>query len=289
MGNEIDDAKLKRIVEKIRGLPTLPKILDKMNKIAGDPNASADQLGAIITDDPASTSRILRIVNSSFYGLSSRISVVSHAIVILGFNAVKSIVLSSTIFDMFAKAGKQAEFDREEFWKHSIGAGAASRALARRMGVKETEEFFVAGLLHDIGKVILDQHLNAVFLKILQTVKARNILFLDAEMALLGLNHARIGGWLFKRWDLAPHIVAAVQYHHDPKRAGDNTRFAAVIHFADILARAIRLGTGGDNKIPLADRDAWRALNIPHTELGGLFQEIGDEFDRAMIFLDFLT
>jgi len=285
----VDDAKLKRIVEKIRGLPTLPNILDKMNKIAGDPNASADQLGSIITDDPASTSRILRIVNSSFYGLQNRISNVSHAIVILGFNAVKSIVLSSTIFDMFAKAGKEAEFDRVEFWKHSIAAGGAAQVIARKMGVKQTEEFFIAGLLHDIGKVILDQYLNPVFIKILQTVKSRNSLFIDAEMALLGLSHARIGGWLFKKWGLANHIVAAVQYHHEPKLAGDNAKFAAVIHMADILARAIKLGSGGDNKIPLADREAWRSLNIPHTEMESLLTEIGEEFDRAMVFLDFLA
>jgi len=275
-------------VEKIRGLPTLPVILDKMNRIAGDPETSAKKLGEIISDDPASASKILRIVNSSFYGLPHKISTVSHAIVILGFNAVKSIVMSSTIFDAFAKAGSEAGFDRMEFWKHSIGTGTSARAVARRMGIAQTEEYFVAGLLHDIGKVLLDQFLHPVFVKILETAASKKILFVSAEDSILGLNHAQIGEWLFQKWGLPAPLVAAVRFHHDPKRAGEHVRFAAVIHVADILCRAIRLGSGGDSKIPLADRDAWRALQIPYTDLESAFGEIAAEFDRAMVFLDFM-
>ncbi|MHC4662754.1 MAG: HDOD domain-containing protein [Planctomycetota bacterium] len=284
----VDDAKLRKVVEKIRGLPTLPSILEKMKSVVVNPESTAAQFGEVIVDDPAATSRILRIVNSSFYGLPHRISSVSHAVVILGFNAVKSIIMSSTIFEMFAKAGKEAEFDRVEFWKHSIGVGTAAQVLAKRMGVDETEEFFVAGLLHDIGKVILDQFLHSIFVKILQTVKGKNCLFVEAEEKALGVTHAQIGGWLFQKWDLAPHLVAAIRFHHDPKLAGKNAKFTAVIHFADILARSLLLGTGGDEKIPLGDRDAWRALNVPHNELENVFEEIANEYEKAMIFLDFM-
>lgn len=280
--------KLKKLVSKIVGLPTLPSILDKMNKMVVDPNTTAQQVGALISGDPAIASKVLRIVNSSFYGFPTRITTVSHAIVILGFNAVKSIVLSSSIFDAFGVAKKKSAFDRKLFWKHSIGCGVSCRVLARKLGFTSEEEFFIGGLLHDIGKVILDQYLHDLFEEILAITSSKNCLIAEAEVEVLGVTHAEIAGWLFGKWGLSGDLVQAVTYHHAPSREIERPKFCAIIHFGDILARALKIGSGGDNRIPAASREAWEIIGLEMSVIDEILPEIDAEMEKAMVFLDFI-
>lgn len=280
--------KLKKLVSKIVGLPTLPSILAKINQMMLDPNTSAQQVGALISGDPTMASRVLRIVNSSFYGFPNRINTVSHAIVILGFNSVKSIVLSSSIFDAFGAAKKKTAYDRSEFWKHSIGCGVACRVIARRLGMPAEEEFFIAGLLHDIGKIILDQHLHNQFEDVLSLVDAEDVLMLEAEERVIGVTHAELGGWLFTKWGLHTGLVAGVTHHHLPATAPPGVVYPHVIHLADILTRALGIGSGGDRRIPRLDRDSWFKLWLDEMHIEPLLVETDAEFDKAIVFLDFI-
>ncbi|MBI2931682.1 MAG: HDOD domain-containing protein, partial [Planctomycetes bacterium] len=132
------EERLKRLADEIVGLPTLPPMLARMNQLMADPQASASDVAKAISSDPALASKVLRVVNSAFYGLAHRVTTVTHAIVILGFNTIRNIVLGSSIFDAFRKEGAGL-FDRVQFWKHSIGCGAAARALGRRLGQQNLE------------------------------------------------------------------------------------------------------------------------------------------------------
>lgn len=279
--------RLRKVVDRIQGLPTLPSMLSSINRLMVNPRTSAKEIAQLISSDPAITSKVLRVVNSSFYGFPNRISTVTHAIVILGFNTIRSIVLSTSIFDALRKAGKPDGFDRASFWRHSIAAGACSRVLARRLGYTSLEEFFIAGLLHDVGKIAMDSFLPDDFAKVVAKVREADVTMLEAETAVLGVTHAEVGGWLLQRWSLSQGLVDAVAHHHNPALAGENLKSAAVVHVGDILARALLLGSGGDRRMPPLSSEAWTALGVGVDQFPSLLAEGADESDRAMVFLEF--
>lgn len=280
--------RVRKLVDKVQGLPTLPSMLNNINQMILNPRTSAKEVAQVIASDPALTSKVLRVVNSSFYGFPNRITTITHAIVILGFNTVKSIVLSSTIFDVFRRSVKPGDFDRAEFWKHSIGCGAAAKVLGRRINYPMLEELFIAGLLHDVGKIILDQFLADKFAEVLALVRSRDCLIVEAEAEVLGLTHADVGAWLFEKWNLSKGLVETTRCHHNPQLAGDQQKFAEIIHLADILVRALRFGNGGDAKIPAVNDAAWRSLGLAEPELDDLLLQTSAEIEKAMVFLDFI-
>src|SRR5436190_15577125 len=174
--------RVRKLVERVQGLPTLPSMLNNINQMILNPRTSAKEVAQVIASDPALTSKVLRVVNSSFYGFPNRITTVTHAIVILGFNTIKSIVLSSTIFDVFRRNVKPGDFDRTQFWKHSIGCGSAAKAIGRRLNYPMLEELFIAGLLHDVGKIVMDQYMPDKFVEVLNVVQKRDCVIAEAEM-----------------------------------------------------------------------------------------------------------
>ncbi|HXX93190.1 MAG TPA: HDOD domain-containing protein [Planctomycetota bacterium] len=280
--------RVRKLVERVQGLPTLPSMLNNINQMILNPKTSAKEVAQVISSDPALTSKVLRVVNSSFYGFPNRITTITHAIVILGFNTIKSIVLSSTIFDVFRRTVKPGDFDRTEFWKHSIGCGAAAKVIGRRLNYPMLEELFIAGLLHDVGKIVLDQFIPDKFVEVLNLVRSRDILIAEAEAQILGATHADVGAWLFEKWNLSKGLVETTRCHHNPALASDSPKFAEIIHVSDILVRAIRFGNGGDNKIPALQEGAWKSLGLQESELDDLLSQTGQEIEKAMIFLDFI-
>lgn len=280
--------KLQKVVSNISGLPTLPSMLNNINKMMMNPRTSAKEIAQLISSDPTITAKVLRVVNSSFYGFPNRITTITHAIVILGFNTIKSIVLSSTIFDVFKKGSKDPRFDHTEFWKHSIGCGAAAKVVGKMLGHSAIEELFIAGLVHDIGKIVLQQYAPDKFMDILDTVNARDCLMVKAEEEVLGFTHAEVGGWLFDKWNLSKGLVDCVKCHHNTALAGDHQRLAAIVHLSDIVVRAMRFGSGGDRRIPVIGDSAWQALGFNAGDFDRIVDATGEEVEKAMIFLDFI-
>lgn len=291
MGDTISErrAKVLELVKAIRTLPTLPAMLARMNTVIQNPDATAKDVADVISTDPAVTAGILRIVNSPFYGLPNRIATVTHAIMILGFNTVKAIATSSSLVNTFGDRPKTGGFVREQFWMHSIACGAACRTLARQIGdIPMQEDYFIAGLLHDVGKIVLDQCFSKEFLKVQEDVQKRRVAIREAEEALLGVNHADIGGVLFDSWKLAPGIVQAVACHHMPGLAGEQIRAASVVHMGDILARALMVGSGGDDTIPTIDKAAWDNLGLQKEQLPRLLADVDAEIQRASVFMELM-
>lgn len=281
--------RLRRMAGDIVGLPTLPTMLDRLNRLVNDPRTSAQDVAKLISSDPALTSKVLKVVNSSFYGVAHRIATVSHAIVILGFNTVRHIVLGTSIFDLFRDQRGSDVFDHREFWRHSVGCGAAARATARLLKLPQTEELFIAGLLHDLGKIVADVHFHDSFDKAVRAAAERDVLLLETERELLGVTHAEVGALLLERWNLAPGLVDAVRCHHNPVLAEEpNQRAAAVVHLADILARALRFGSGGDRRIPCVSDHAWGLLGFALDDMDRLVAAAGEEMEKAAVILDFL-
>ncbi len=275
--------------EKLRtiaSLPTLPTVVERLIRLLQDPQVSAEEIGKAISSDQALASKVLKLVNSAFYGFPGRIGTITHAVVILGFSTVKNIILTSTIFDFFRRPGtKHSAFDMEKFWFHSLACGAASLSLAKHSGYADKEECFIGGLIHDIGKVVLYQYLPGEFCAVADHARSKDVLFLDAENTLLGITHQDIGALLAERWNLPIDLREVIRYHHQPSLCSPMT---AIVHAADIMVRAMDYGNGGDEKIPLMSDEVWKSLGLRATTLKPILASIDDEVQRASGLLDMI-
>lgn len=274
----------RKLVSKIESLPTLPYVINKLTKILENPMVSAEEVNRVISADQVLTAKILKLVNSAFYGFPGQISTVTHAIVILGFTAVKSVAISASVFDMFPMKGSAFEFDRQKFWQHSIATAVISKMLAKIVNYQEEEVAFVAGLLHDIGKVILDRYFHDVLEQVMEEVHSDDISFYEAELRVMDCNHQNIGLWLAEKWSLPAELRESISYHHNPEKAGIGFKLAGITHMADVLARAKNIGNGGDSLIPKISHEAWELVNLKEPELAYLLDEIDNEIEKAEIF-----
>ena len=274
-----------RIIGKIDDLPTLPRTVLKITGLVNDPKSSAKDLARVITDDQVLTVRLLKLVNSSFYGFPQRISTVTGAIVLLGFDAIRNLLLTTSVFDLFANRNRQQKKDQERFWDHSLGCAVGAKVIGDYLRHDKIEELFVSGLLHDIGKIVEMMFLSDDFDKIVAAVKKDNILMIQAENKVLGYNHTEVGKLLAERWNLPVKLVQLIAHHHQPELAGSFALEAAIVHLADIFCRALNMGYGGDNKIPPLDRFAWERLKIPTTAIETIMATMHREYEDISSFI----
>lgn len=279
-------SELKRIVESVQDLPTLPPVVTRLLSLVHSPDSSARDVEAVLSRDQSLTMKVMRLVNSPFYGYGN-IKSVQQAVVILGFESIRSIALSASVFESFPGKGDD-DFDRLEFWRHALAVGTAARILAKIRRWKEIEEAFAAGIVHDIGKVVLDEHLPELWRRVLAHARAKKCLVFQAEREVVGFSHAQIGRWLATKWRLPPRHVAAIFYHHQPAFARDATELVAIVHIADILARRLGLGNGGDDLVPPLDPEGFKRSGLEETDLKHAEAELPEAFEKADIFLQLL-
>ena len=276
---------LQKIVARIDDLPTLPRTVLKITELVNNPRTSAKDIARIITDDQVLTARLLKLVNSSFYGFPQRISTVNTAIVLLGFDAIRSLLLTTSVFDLFAGRNKKSKQDQEKFWDHSLGCAVGAKVIGNYLRHDKIEELFVAGLLHDIGKIVEMLYLPDEFAKVVATINKTNILMLTAEERVLGYDHADIGKLLAGKWNLPIKLVQVIAHHHQPAAAGSFIMEASIVHLADILCRALNMGYGGDNKIPPLDKSAWASLRIKTDSIEVIMETMQDEYNDISSFI----
>jgi putative nucleotidyltransferase with HDIG domain len=279
---------LENRLAKIIDLPTLSIVANNIILITQNPKSSALEVGRAISQDQALVSKILRIANSTFYGFPRKISTIPHAVVILGFANIRNLVLTASIFDTFQSKEGDGYFDREGFWKHSLACGVTSKLIAKRLGMKNLEEVFIWGLLHDLGKLILDAYFREDFTRVVFLVKEKEILIRDAEQQLLGFDHAAVGSLVANKWNLPPAVIKAIRFHHNPPLANESMRIVAIVHLADILCRAIGMGNGGDSKVPSINEDSWKLLSLNKQIVKRLFLEMEQEITNAKALLAFI-
>ncbi len=279
---------IQNLLAQVANLPTLPQVVERVMTLVEDPDTTSAQLARVISTDQALMTKVLKVVNSAYYGMPRRIATLQQATVILGFNTVKNLVLSASIFDSFGRGNQNVGFDRVKFWEHSIGVGTAAKVLAQRIGLGQPEELFVAGLVHDIGKVVIDDLLHDKFVEILQIVHDKKCRILEAEKEVLGIGHPEVGQMLAEKWNLPPILTECIAFHHTPQLALNHKKYVAIVHLADAIARLENLGYGGDSQTPTIDPKSWTQLEIPESELGELILKIREEFKKASVFLTLL-
>jgi putative nucleotidyltransferase with HDIG domain len=280
-----ENSDIYRRLHAMKSLQTQPAVIARITRMLRNPATNAEELGLAIRTDQVLASRVLKLVNSAFYGFPGKIGSISHAVVLLGFSTVKNIVLTASVLDIFKTDGG-GKFNARGIWKHSLACGVAAQSLARAVGYRFQEECFVAGLLHDIGKVVLFQTAPDEFASVVENAAETKTLFYDSECKLLGINHQEIGGILIEQWRLPAKILSAVSSHHNPPPPdGDDAQLTAIVHCADIFARALGYGSGGDQKIPMVNDKVWDALKLDGVNLENLFDTIGDEWEKAEVYV----
>ncbi|HKP94491.1 MAG TPA: HDOD domain-containing protein [Fibrobacteria bacterium] len=245
-----DSNELKALVHKITDLPTLPAMMATITRLMQDPRTSAEELGRAIASDPALVSKVLKLVNSAFYGFPGRISTITQAIVILGFSTIRNVVLTTSVLKAFGRNMAANGFDMAKFWEHSLLTGAIARSLAMERDASFIEETFIAGLLHDMGRIVLSQKLTSEFEKVILVKEKAGISQLQAEQTVLKLTHGDIGGWLARKWNLPIPYVEVMRCHHspmeslkqDPNTQMDTTNLIYLVHAADILSKNLKDG-----------------------------------------------
>jgi len=276
---------LKALVSDIKELPTLPQVAVTLMDLLDDPNTGAPQINRVMARDPALASKILRLVNSAYYGLSNKVSSLNQAIVILGFKTVKSVALSASVMGLFKGPSENRRFDRALFWKHSIACACVARLVARKQKGLDPETAFSAGLLHDIGKLVLDHYVPGDVEAIVESARKKQASFLAAEKEILSTDHAEVGRWVAEKWGLPKELVGAIAYHHDLASASDKT-IVAVIQFADFLARLKGIAASGSYETPEIPKDVWELLAVDKSDLPELVNTINEEIAAASSWLE---
>lgn len=210
--------KTERILARIRDIPTLPEVVNQILETINDPDSSADDLTAIVERDPALATRLLKLVNSSFYGLSGKISTVSRSVVVLGFNTVKQLALGVSVIDTLSGAQTRA-FNLAKFWEHAFLTATAGQVVSRQLRPPVAASLFTLGLLHDVGKLIEAQFMVDEFTMALKLHRT-GLPFRECESKFIGADHTVVGQWICERWKFPEEIAMAVRWHHEPPTDG---------------------------------------------------------------------
>jgi putative nucleotidyltransferase with HDIG domain len=270
-------AEIKRIVKDTKSLPTLPGIIFKLTSLAEDDKASVNDMAKLISSDHILSAKVLKLVNSPFYGFSGRVSTISNALILLGVNVVRSLALSSSIFEMMEK-------NIIGLWEHSLGAAVAANIIAKKLKLPECEEISTAALLHDIGKVMIKIKLEDDYNHLLDLIKKKEFSMTEAETELLGADHCEIGEWIAKTWYLPEKLIEPIACHHDVKKSVVHQVKTAVVHMADVLVKASGFGFSGDDLVPLIQPAAWRRLGMDEAVLAEIVDEAEDKLIEAKNF-----
>ncbi len=257
-------------LKNIQSLPTLPPIVSKLNQMVSDEDVTAVKLGKVIEKDQVLTSKLLKMVNSSFFGFPQRISTVSNAIVLLGFNVIKTLIVTSSIFEVM-QASDIGLFE------HSLGCAAAAGLTAKKLGMKNPEEVSTAGLIHDLGKIVLRAELPDEYETVVETARRQDQYMREVEKNALGIGHGEIGGILARQWNLPERLVYPIEYHHTPEASPAFREVSSVVHFADILIRALGFGFGGDPYVPGLDHAAWSGIKLSKTDMKRMLEELDEK------------
>lgn len=284
----IDERTNVRINRFIQNMPPLPVTVSKILEITKDPNVTAQTLNEVISYDPVLTGRILKLINSAYYSLPNQITSIVRAIIMLGINTVKNLALSTSIVNTVNKKENFNALDMDGFWRHSICVGTIAKTFAAKQGVnpKLQEEYFVAGLLHDIGKVPINSQIPDKYIAAMNLSIQQKCSLIEAETKVFGINHSTIGEIIAKQWKLNPTLLETILYHHDYKMSNEKIRkFVATIALANIITNKAGIGFSG-NKFPEAqEKDIFQIINLTWDDIDDAEETAEEAIKKAEIFL----
>jgi HD-like signal output (HDOD) protein len=271
---------IRNLIEQSPKISSLPTIFYQINEAVEDPECSFVEIGEIISGDPSLAARLLRIVNSSFFGFPSKIETISHAVTIVGMAQLHDLALATTVVNQFKGIPKES-LNMEKFWLHSVATGLAARIIAVYRREPNADRFYLMGMLHDLGRLVLFLNVPEQIQKIVHCYEEGGLLH-DAENKVLGADHAAVVGMLLEMWKLPEMLQDAVAYHHSPSQSPRYPTAASIVHVADIIAHGMELGTCGERYVPSLNPKAWEMLDLPTNLLLSIVEQVDRQANEAV-------
>ncbi len=270
------------LVKGVGGLVSLPDVFIRISRIIDDPNGSTTDIAKAISQDPSFTVRLLRVANSAFYGLSTQVDTVSKAVTLIGTAQIRSLALATNVAKSFEGLPNEL-VSMENFWRHSLYCALAARHLAKEAGRCDPEAVFTAGLLHDIGELVIFNRMPAqakeALLLVLDSVDELPVF--EAERRVMGFDHAQVGGELARQWKLPGLLEECIAHHHDIGAAQAHPREVAMVHLANILALMAEVDSLDPADVPPMDPRAWEITGLSPDRVEPIVRVIQAEIAEA--------
>ena len=260
---------------------SLPEIFIMINEVVNDPTSSFSDIAKVVNMDTALSARLLKIVNSAFYSLPSNIETVTHAISVIGTEQLHDLALATTVLSTF-KGISDKIINMNMFWRHSLGVAFIARNLAIHCRETNPERFYLAGILHDIGRLIILENLPEEANEIMSRKKEIGGLLWQIEREVLDFDHADVGAALARQWKLPLSLEEIIGNHHNPGRAKRYPLETTIVHLADIIAKAMELGSSGDIHVPPLDEKSWEQLKLPSGVFSALWKQVETQFNESV-------
>ncbi len=277
---------LEELVSRVDEIPVFPQIITNIIHKIEDPEAGASEVEAEIKKDQGLTTKILRLANSSYYGSRRNIITVADAVVLLGFQAVKSMVFATSVGEVFSRELPGYALGKEELWRQSQISAITCRVLAKKIKYKTPDQAYTAGLLRDIGKVILDHYMSEQYDLVVQMANDSERSFLEVEQEILGFHHGEVGARIAEKWKLPEDLVEAIASHHNPSEAVINPKMTSMVHVADGIVMMMGLHLGIDGMSYPFSESAMTQLNLDEQLISEIMSEVADIISDEGIFIN---
>ena len=269
------------LVTGVVRLVSLPEVCIRVNEMMDDPMVNATDIGKIIAQDASLTARLLKIVNSAFYGFQARIDTVSRAVTVIGLRELRGLVLAASAVESFSKLPNDV-LNLVNFWRHSVYCGVIAQLLAQRCDVLHSERLFIAGLLHDIGKLVISNKMVKESREVIKRVEAKKALDFEVEQAILGFDHAEVGGELLSEWNMPESLCNSVKYHHRPQAAMEPSIEICIVHIANIMTIRAEHGVDENMVAPAIEAIALEMTGLTEEDFESVFIRAGAVFSEAL-------
>jgi putative nucleotidyltransferase with HDIG domain len=270
-----------KLAKEVLTVTSLPTVYIKLVETANNLNSSCDDFVAIISEDVGLSVRLMKLVNSAFFGYPSKIDSLSRAVTIVGIKQLQDLALATSVFDTFKNIPNDF-VTMEAFWKHSIACGLVAKILANYRREFNVERAFLSGLLHDIGRLIIFMVIPKMAKTSFDSAHSQNQLLYQVEKQVMGFNHAAVGGALLKQWKLPEQIIYAVKYHHTPLAANRFKADVALVHVADLIIAGLAISSSGERLVPPLKTEAWDELGLPDNILDSLLIDFNKQYQDAV-------
>jgi putative nucleotidyltransferase with HDIG domain len=276
MANSAAEKRLIRLIEDTPDLPTIPRVTMEVAHLVDSPTTSASTVAHALARDQALTAKVLKMANSAFYGAPRKISTVTDAIVLLGMHTIRNMTMAVSCQEVLDREVISYAIRRGDLWKHSMCVGFAAQQIAKKARYRITEEAFVAGLLHDIGKVLISTYLSKEFSDVMLRAQESNQEFSVSEQDILGFDHAEVGARLTEHWNLPSHLVEAIRYHHTPSLQEPPNALTSIVHLADVLCITLGIGLGTDGLRYSLEDETVERLHLDDAAVDSLLMAISE-------------
>ncbi len=276
------------IKASIDKMPSLPTTVTKILEICNNPKTSPADLNKVISLDPVLMGKVMKLINSAYYGLSQEVTSLVRAIIMLGINTVKNLALSTAVLGTLGKANQFQALNMEGFWRHSLCVGVTAKLIAkkRRIDPRLFEEYFIAGLLHDIGKIPLNNKLSAEYVTAMSLSDRDHLPLYASEKSALGIHHSEVGAMIVEVWKLGDAIRDAVSFHHSVEQYEANNRdILYTVALANYFANFFEIGFSGDRYPEKPAAEVFSYLTVDMDYLEDIEDTVSSEIDKARIFL----